>query len=737
MLTRIASFSYRRRRYVIVAWIVLFFGMFAVANAVGDAYSQQGRLPGADSQKATDLLSTGFGEKLQSGQLVYKATGGVKSPAAQSAATALMDDIAKQPGVRAVLSPYSTNPKTPGQISVNGQIASATIQFTSNPGTGLVDNIKALTTKAEGHGVQFELAGQYFGANKPPGGQEAIGLLAAIIVLLFAFGSVLAMGLPILTALIGIGIGSATIILLSNVISIPTFGPTLGAMIGLGVGIDYALFIVTRYRQGLRSGLEPERAVMVAIDTAGRAVVFAGTTVVISLLGMLLMGISFVQGLGVSASFVVLITLIASITLLPALLGFSGHKIDKFALPGAANREAKAERGFWFKWSRRLQRRPWPPAIIGLLVLLVLAIPLLSMRLGSSDASNLPTTDTTRRAYDLQTEGFGAGYNGTFIIAAQLPRGTGDQAVLAKLEAAFKADPDVATVLPAVTNQTGDVARMILVPKSSPQDQATLDLLHRLRDKTIPAVVAGSQVHVYVGGITAVFEDFATQLQDRLPLFIGAVLILSFLLLLVVFRSIVVPIKAVIMNLLSIGAAYGVIVAVFQWGWLKDLFGVAKSGPIESFVPMMMFAILFGLSMDYEVFLLSRIKEEYDRTKDNGLAVADGLSATARVITAAAIIMVCVFGSFIFGDNRVIKEFGLGLSVAILIDATIVRMILVPATMELLGDANWWFPKWLQWLPRIHVEGSDDHFGDAGSGTGDAIDDELHEIVDAQPTPLP
>jgi RND superfamily putative drug exporter len=475
-------------------------------------------------------------------------------------------------------------------------------------------------------------------------------------------------------------------------------------MIGIGVGIDYALFIVTRYRQGLHDGMDPDSAVVKAINTSGRAVLFAGCTVVVSLAGLFLMGIDFVRGLAAGACLAVAVTMIASVTLLPSVLGFVGHTIDRLRLPWTRSQATSEQRGFWYRWSRIIQRRPWPAVAVGFVALAALAVPVFSIRLGSSDASNLPTSDTTRRGYDLLSTGFGPGFNGPLQLAVEVP--AGGAASVGRLHDALAATPGVASVGPARVNPAGDAALMQVYPTTSPQDQRTVDLVHHLRNQVLPQATAGTGLTAHVGGITASFEDVASRLSARLPLFIGAVLALSFLLLMTVFRSVVVPAKAVVMNLLSIGAAYGILIAVFQWGWGKGLFSVGKSGPVESFIPMMLFAILFGLSMDYEVFLLSRVKEEHDRTGDNGLAVADGLSVTARVITAAAAIMVTVFGSFIFGDNRVVKEFGLGLAAAILIDATLVRMVLVPATMELLGEANWYLPRWLdRILPRIHIEG--------------------------------
>jgi len=513
------------------------------------------------------------------------------------------------------------------------------------------------------------------------------------------------MGLPILTALFGIGIGLSLVLFFANFISVPNFTPQIASMIGIGVGIDYALFIVTRYRQGLHDGRDPQDATTLAMATAGRAVVFAGTIVVISLLGLLLMGFDFVQGIAIGSAAAVFVTMLASITLLPAILGFVGRNIDRFHIPIFGGRTPVPGQGFWFRWSRLIQRRPIATGAVGLVAVGLLIVPLFSMRLGAADAGNDPPSLTTRRAYDLLSEGFGPGFNGPLLLAARIPGPQGVEA-LSRLAETLKNTPGIAAVSPPIPNPHGDTAILTVYPTTSPQDAATSDLVHRLRDQVIPNTMGSTGIHVLVGGITAVFVDFAAKIAQRLPILIGVVILLSFVLLMMVFRSILVPVKAAIMNLLSIGAAYGVIVAVFQWGWGASIFGIGQTGPIESWIPMMMFTILFGLSMDYEIFLLSRIREEYLRTRDNGLAVANGVASTGRVITAAAAVMIAVFMSFVVGfDLRQIKEIGLGLAVAILIDATLIRMIVVPATMEVLGDLNWWFPKPLErWVPRLGVE---------------------------------
>ncbi len=709
MLRALATACYRRRRLVVLAWIAVVIALSVLAGAVGDDYRQGFRISGTESARAQDLLQQSFPSRAgDTGQLVIDAPGGVTDPAVRQRVERTLARIERVPEVTGTTSPYS--PAGARQVAPGGKIAYGEIQFDKRAGQVSEDTARRIIDIAdpgkEIGGATFELGGRMFLLPSFGGSSEVIGLVAAVVILLLAFGSVLAMGLPIFTALLGIGTGFAIVGLLSNVIVSPDFTTQVAAMIGLGVGIDYALFIVTRYRQGLHDGLDPERATVLAMDTAGRAVLFAGATVVISLCGLLLMGVDFIRGLGIGAASTVLVTMVASVTFVPALLGFVGRNIDRLHVPGLHRKENVTRESVWFRWSRVVQRRPWIAAGAGLVVLLTLALPFLSLRLGFSDTGNAPTTDTTRRAYDLLSDGFGPGFNGPLIVAARTPGGT------ASLDALAKRLPEVrgvARVGPVVPSPDGRTAVIQVIPSTSPQSTQTEALIHRLRDDVIPSATRGTGASAHVGGITAAGVDVTESLSERLPVFIGGVLGFSFLLLLAVFRSVLVPVKAVVVNLLSIAAAYGVIVAVFQWGWGAGLLGIESGAPIEPFVPMMLFAIVFGLSMDYEVFLLSRIREEYDRTGDNALAVADGLAATARVITAAAAIMVMVFASFVLGDFRVVKLFGLGLASAILIDATIVRVVLVPATMELLGDRNWWFPRWLdRFVPRLHVEAAPD-----------------------------
>ena len=709
MLERIARWSYRRRWAVVGIWIAALIGTNFLASSAGGEYSQDFSLPGAESQEAYDLLKERFPEFAgETADIVFKAEGGIDNPEVQARMEQLFTEIQDVKHVIGVDSPYSEQGS--GQISEDGTIAFATIRFENLDGEAIPlevgERILKLGDKYQQPSLTIEPGGGViqFSEFEEPGGADAIGFLAAILILLIVFGSFLAMTLPILMALIGIGIGMALILIFANFLTVPDFTPQLASMIGIGVGIDYALFIVTRYRQHLHQGDDPERANLIAIVTAGRAVLFAGTTVVISLLGILLMGFSFVEGIAVGGAATVLVTMLASVTLLPAVIGFVGKNIDRFKLPWFHRGDKPGHVSAWFRWSRLIQKRPALLGSVALVVLVALAIPVFSMELGFADADAGGTNRSSRRAYDLLSEGFGPGFNGPLLLTSEIDEPS-DLEELDSLTQRLQAVEGVAFASPPIPNQDGDAAILNVYPTTSPQDERTARLVADLREEIL-AEATGDNPEVLVGGLTASVLDFSRVNGQRLPILISVVLVLSFLLLVVVFRSILVPLKAAIMNLLSIGAAYGVVVAIFQWGWGKDLLGVETTAPIEAWVPMMLFTILFGLSMDYEIFLLSRIREEYVRTKDNALAVANGLAVTARVISAAAAIMITVFLSFVFGfDERAIKLFGMGLAVAIFVDATIVRMVLVPATMELLGDANWWLPKWLERiLPKFSIE---------------------------------
>lgn len=775
LFARLASWCHRRRWFVVVGWLLLAIGGGALLGAVGSETRTEFSLPDVESRRGIEILDDHFGGQGAgwNGSIVFRAEQGVDDPAVRTAMEALFADVATLETVRSVVSPYSTEGER--QVSRRGdeagRIAYAVVEFPSNqaaePSREVGEHIREVLPEVPG--LQIELGGEVFAEWEEPTA-ELVGLAFAIVILILAFGSVLAMGLPIGVGVAGVGVGTILGGFLSHLLEVPEFAQMLGVMIGLGVGIDYALFIVTRFREARRAGRGVERSIVIALDTAGRAVAFAGATVVISLLGMMTMQLAFITGMAVSAATVVAVTMAASLTLLPALVSITAHKIEitrwrgviasgfvSITLLGVAfsfqpfllglplavvilvlglvfaplkrplppRRHRPMEETLAYRWSRFVQHRPWPIAIVATIVLVVLALPVFGLRLGFSDEGNYAAHTTTKKAYDLLTDGFGPGYNGPLVLAAELPPGL-DPASLGSITEVLAGTEGIAQVSPAVTNggEAPTAALWQVFPTTSPQDVATTELVKRLRGDVLPEVAQSSGLDIVVAGSVAINIDFSDYLAARMPYFLGAVLTLSFLLLMAVFRSVLVPLKAVIMNLLGIGAAYGIVVVAFQWGWAGPLLGVS-GGPIEPFLPMMLFAIVFGLSMDYEVFLLSRVKEEYDRTGDNYTAVANGLAATARVITAAAMIMVVVFGSFMLGEERVIKIAGLGLAVAVLLDATVIRMLLVPATMELLGDRNWWLPRWLdRLLPKIDVEGHMDDTADELFEGDPALDDE-------------
>jgi RND superfamily putative drug exporter len=711
ILTGMSAFLYRvgracarRRRLTVLVWTLLAVGVMAVAQAGGGRTTDAFEIPGVESQRAHDVLEDDFPAAAgTSAQLVFAADdGSLSRPGTAAAVDAALADVAGQPHVGAV-----------GELqrSPDDRVAYAEVRY-DRPSEGIRDQAyeRLETTMArtnDAGAVRMELGGDLptEATQDEPSGQELVGVLVAVVVLLVAFGSVIAMGLPIGVALAGLGTSMGLITLVAALVDVNTVAPTLAAMIGLGVGIDYSLFIVTRHRENLRLGLPVDEAAGRAIATSGAAVLFAGATVVIAICGLAIAGIPAVTLMGLTSALTVAVMVAIALTLLPALLGFAGHRIDAIRLPGMRAGAGLAGReSLWHRWGRQVSAHPWRYLAAGVAVLGLLAAPVLSMRLGMTDNGAGPTSQTTRRAYDLVADGFGPGFNGPLVLAVELDGATAGD--LAPLTAAVADDPGVQAVAPLRPNTEGTAAVLQVIPTTAPQHEGTTELVHRLRDRVIPEALAGTPgAEVHVGGQTAVFIDMSDQVSSRLPWFVGAVIGLSVLLLMVVFRSIAVPLKAAAMNLLSIGAAYGVIVAVFQWGWLKGLFGVSETVPIVSFMPMMLFAVLFGLSMDYEVFLLSRVREEYVQHGDNDAAVVEGIAATARVITSAALIMISVFGAFVLGDDPVVKMFGLGLATAVLIDATVVRIVLVPATMRLLGERNWWLPGWLdRLLPHLDLE---------------------------------
>jgi len=686
-MLKLARWCTSHRKYVVLGWVLLLVAVNVLAQSAGTSYSNNFTLPNSDAQRASDLLEKSF--PAQAGDrdtIVYKvSSGSVTDAAVRARMGAVFSKVERLPHVSAVISPYATG-SAGKAISASGRIAFATVVFNEKANLlpkSAAERVVAVARAAEKPGLQIELGGQAIEATEQEGFGVAtgVGLMAAVVVLLLTFGSLVAMGLPIVTALFGLGSGLAVIALFTHVVDTPNFSSELAAMIGLGVGIDYALFILTRFREAYRTPgptFENSReSVMRAMDTAGRAVLFAGTTVVIALLGMMLLGVDFLYGVAIAASIGVLLMLLATFS----------------------------EGGAWRRWSAFVERRPWAIAAAAALLMLAIAAPATALRLGSSDAGNDPASQTTHRAYELLAQGFGQGFNGPLLIVAKVPTSKAG-APVETLRAAVAGTPGVVAVAPAKLNPAGDVATISVYPRSSPQAYATTQLVSHLRDSVIPPVAAHTGMTVYVGGVTAGAVDFAAVLGHKLPLFIGVVVLLSALLLLIVFRSLIIPLQAAIMNLLSIGAALGVIVAIFQWGWLGGLVGV-QQGPIESFIPVMLFAIVFGLSMDYEVFLISRIHERWSDTGDNSVAVSEGLALTGRVVTAAAAIMVCVFLSFMLLNGRVIKEFGVSLASAVFLDALVVRCLLLPAVLHIIGPRTWQIPSALdRVLPHLNIEGT-------------------------------
>jgi putative drug exporter of the RND superfamily len=708
VVARVARWCVEHRRRALIAWLVLLVAALTVSSAVGARPANQFSLNGTESQRAQDVLTRAF--PAQSGdldQIVFHARQGrITDPAIRARIGSALARIRGLPHVSAVTSPYAAGGQA---ISSDGRIAFATVTFNKQApalSKPTVERVVSAAEQARAPDLQVELGGAAIEQAQTVsfGAASAVGLGAAIVVLLIAFGSFLAMGLPVVTALLGLGTAFGAIALASQVIDMPDFSSELAAMIGLGVGIDYSLFVVTRFRQNHRGGDGVRDATVTAMDTAGRAVLFAGSTVIIALLGMFLLGVSFLYGLAISSAIAVLFTMLAALTALPALLSRIGERIGRrrrARSPGTA--DGGSGTGFWARWARLIRRHPWPAAVAGLAIMLVFAIPALSMRMDLSDAGNDPAATTTRKAYDLLAEGFGRGFNGPLQIVAQLPH-QNDKAALGDIAAALRTTPGVVSVSPPQVSASGRTVVYEAFPRSAPQAAATGDLVRTLRDTVLPPVARASGATVLVGGTTAGSIDFTHVLSSKLPLFIAVVVGLAALLLLVVFRSLVIPVQAAVMNLLSIGAALGVTVAVFQYGWLAGLVGVDK-GPIDSWIPVMLFAIVFGLSMDYEVFLVSRIHEEWTKCRDPSRAVVEGVATTGRVITAAATIMVCVFLAFVLLPERPVKMFGLSLASAVFLDAFVIRSLLLPAVLELLGRWTWWFPERLgRRLPRLPTE---------------------------------
>ncbi|WP_405588311.1 MMPL family transporter [Streptomyces sp. NBC_01190] len=727
-MAAVARWCVNRRLAVVLLWITALVGLTAAAAAAGSAYSTTYDAPGTESGHAASLLSAAFPAQAgDSETIVWHTPAGrtVRAGDVERTMTKVLDRTRTLPGVTSVTGPYEPSGGA-GRISRDGRTAYATVDYarsvdsiSRSQAQALVDTAKA----AERPGLQVELGGQAIGTTEGAGAHlsELIGVAVAAVVLLLAFGSFAAMLLPIATALVGCGTAYMGIQLLGHGMTVADFAPMLGMLIGLGVGIDYALFIVTRHRRALKRGLSVARAAEEAIATTGRAVVFAGGTVCVALLGMLILRLDFLDGVAVAAVLTVLLTVAASITLLPALLAYIGPRAlsrrqrralaERRLADGGHDAPAEPPSGFAVRWSALVERHPKVLGSLAAVVMIVLALPTFSLHLGTSDQGNGPATSTTRQAYDLLSQGFGPGTNGPLtLVATTAPAGGGIPSAAARLAFdrlpdALRGIPGVASAGPADFDPSGAVGVITVVPDSTPQSGATSRLIDTLRADVLPTAEQGTGLRVYVGGTTASFDDFAAAVVGKLPLFVGTVVGLGCLLLLVAFRSIGVPLKAAVMNVAAVGSSFGVVTTIFQWGWGSEWLGLGRAGPIEPFLPVIMVSVLFGLSMDYQVFLVSRIYEEWCDTRDNRRAVRVGLAETSRVISSAAVIMIAVFLAFVLSGDRVIAMFGIGLAAAVALDAFVLRTLLVPALMHLLGDANWWLPGWLERrLPRIGIE---------------------------------
>ena len=716
---RLTSRVLRRPRRVLAIWVLVLVTVLALFKASGNEFSNSLTLPGTQSQAALNALRHGFPSHAGDQDQIVFATAGppVGGPWARARITAALNRVAQLPHVVSVVSPFDVAGRS--QVSRDHTVAFATVTFDGQARSLpviAIDRVISVARSVRSPRLQVALGGQAIEhAEKPSlGPATAIGLIAAALVLLLTFGSLVAMGLPIITALLGLGVGISLAGLLSRLIQIPDFATQLAAMIGLGVGIDYALFIVTRYRENRRDGQPGAAAITAAMDSAGRAVLFAGVTVILALLGQLVLGVGLLDGLAVASALAVMATMLAALTALPALLSLLDRRLSPRQAQ-VSHRVGLTPRGprrvvaaadsptLWRRWSEVVARRPVAGAVAGTAVMLALAAPALSLRTGASDAGNDPPGHTTRQAFDLIARGFGAGANGPLSLVISLPNAH-DRNAVRVVSDAVGAQADVASVSRPTISSDGRTAIIEAYPRSAPQAEATTRLVNHLRSTVLPRVARATAATLLVGGSSAAAIDFSHILSSELPLFIAVVLILSALLLAVAFRSVVIPIQAAVMNLLSIGAALGVTVAIFQWGWLGSVLGVAP-GPIEGFIPEILFAIVFGLSMDYEVFLVSRIREHWLRTRDASAAVHHGLATTGRLITAAATIMICVFASFALGDNRDIKLFGISMASAVFLDAFVVRSLLMPSVLHLLGSRAWWMPAWLRrHTPEIPLE---------------------------------
>jgi len=718
-LGRLAGVAFRNRGRIIVGWIAALAVAIGLSAAFAGEFNADYSTPGSDSKQAQDLLEQRF--PAQSGDtvdVVVRSDGSVTDPAVRSDVTALLAELRGLPHVAAASDPYTT----PGGISEDGHILLAHLNLdVVNPvdmPTTDAEKLLDAADAAERPGLDIALGGQSIQqAEQTEIGSEGIALVIAALILLITFGTVVAAGLPIVVALAGLAVSGMLTGLIAAVIDVPDWSTALATMMGIALGIDYTLLMVTRFREWRAVGLDPETATVATLDTAGRAVMVAGSTVIVSMLGLFAMGLSFMRGASIATIVAVFIVLAAAVTLLPALLGYFGRSVDRLRLPLRRRPEVQVAPGGhlvptrrWAGWSRFVNRHSIVATVVGVGILLAMALPFLDVRYGFPDAGNDPADKSSRQAYDTVAEGFGPGANGPLLVAADLSS-PGDAATVNALVSDIGQTPGVSAAMPAQVNADGTAALVTVIPDSGPQSAATEDLVHKLRDDVIPETTDGSGVEAHVGGVTATNIDSNENVSSRLPYLIGGVIALSMLLLFVSFRSIVIPLTAAVMNLLSVGAAYGLMAYVLQGGWAGQLLGIDTATPMPGFVPVIVFAVLFGLSMDYEVFLISRMREVWTRSGDNIRAVGDGLAGTGRVITAAAAIMVAVFAAFVPSPDIILKVIGLGMATAILVDATVVRMLLVPAVMHLLGRMNWWLPPSIdRRLPQLYVEGRPDQF---------------------------
>ena len=733
----LARFCARHRFWILTVWLVVAVALVGVSHRLGDNTNDNLTLPGTGSQHTTDALSKSFPDQANgtSPIVLHVSTGKLTDSKYASAVNQAAADVAKAPDVASVVNPLTSQGAS--ALSKDQATGYLSVTLSVNPGQLTEDDaqaiINAAAKPAQAAGIQVETGGQLGAKVSTPSTEtsELIGIIAAMVILTLTFGTVVAMLLPIVTAILALASTLSVITILSHAITVSTVAPTLATMIGLGVGIDYALFIVTRHFRGLGEGLDLQESIARAVATSGGAVVFAGSTVTIALVSLAVANIPLVTTMGLMAAIAVIVAVLAALTLLPAMLSITGPHINSLRVRGRQPERrdpARPHKGLWARWAGGVARHPVIAMVAALAILIPLAVPLLSLSLGQKDVAALSTSTTERRAYDLISQNFGPGVNGPLIIAVSLgspaqastssssssssgsagsdPRTTDPR--LQTLQKDVSATHGVAAVTPIQIDQTGTTAYFNAIATTGPADQATADLVSTLRSSVIPAADKGTNMTAYIGGTTAGYADLASVIASKLLLQILVVIALSFVLLLLAFRTVVVPVQAAVMNLLSIGAAYGVLTALFQWGWLHGLIGLDGAVPVVSYVPLFMFAVLFGLSMDYEVFLVSQIKEHVDQGQDYTRSVISGLVTSAVVITAAASIMVFVFGGFVLNGDPTVKQFGIGLAVAVILDATIVRCLLVPARMVMLGKHAWYLPRWLgRILPRISIEGTE------------------------------